>query len=133
MAQCDSAICPCGSGDTYVRCCGRFIQRGETAPTAEALMRSRYSAYVLGETAYVRDTWAVATRPVAPGEVFTPGKVKWLGLKILHVEDGQAHQETGVVEFVARYKIQGKAYCMHERSRFVRRDGRWLYLDGEQR
>ena len=90
-------------------------------------MRSRYSAYVLDLTGYVRATWHTSTRPeeVQPNE---PG-LRWLGLEVRQVEEDDASHAT--VEFVARSKWGGKAHRLHERSRFVREDGRWWYLDGE--
>jgi SEC-C motif-containing protein len=124
------APCPCDSGQTYVDCCGPWhagLSQGLHAPTPEALMRSRYSAYVLGLPDYLLATWHPAT---APGELALP-LVKWLGLEV------RAHQVTGAdtaeVEFVARYRVQGRAVRMQERSRFVRDDDRWFYVDGDQR
>jgi SEC-C motif domain protein len=133
--------CPCGGAapnarsgakpPRFVQCCGRFIDGGKTAPTALELMRSRYSAYVLGETAYLRATWAPQTCPVDldadPSAADAP---RWLGLQIKRftpIDD--AHAE---VEFVARYKVGGRAHRLHELSRFLRGgDGRWRYVDGD--
>ena len=86
-------------------------------------MRSRYSAYVLGLIDYLLGTWHPST---APGELELP-PVKWLGLEVRHTE---AAGDAGVVEFVARCKDNGRAERMHETSRFVRQEGRWLYIDG---
>jgi SEC-C motif domain protein len=125
------APCPCGSQDlnasTYVTCCGPFHHPvpATLAPTPEALMRSRYSAYVLGLLDYLLATWHPST---APGDLeLSP--LKWLGLEVRHAQEAG---DAGVVEFIARYKINGKAERIHETSRFVRVDGRWLYIDGEQ-
>ena len=122
--------CPCGSGETYVNCCGPLhaglgTDSGPVAPTPEALMRSRYSAYVLGLIDYLLATWHPST---APGELeLSP--VKWLGLEVLHA---QSSGDAGVVEFVARLRDgSGRAQRMHETSRFVREAGRWYYIDGE--
>ena len=126
--------CPCGSGETYVTCCGAFHtaflssahgRDDPHAPTPEALMRSRYSAYVLGLIDYLLATWHPST---APGELeLSP--VKWLGLEVLHA---QSAGDAGVVEFVARLRDgSGRAQRMHETSRFVREGGRWYYIDGE--
>lgn len=90
-------------------------------------MRSRYSAYVLGLEPYLLQTWAEETRPAALGLNEQP-QPKWLGLEVRHAAESG---DTAVVEFVARYKINGRAERMQERSRFVRRDGRWYYIDGE--
>jgi len=121
-----TAACPCGSGKTYADCCGRWhagLAEGQNAPTPEALMRSRYSAYGLGLIDYLLATWHPST---APGELELP-PVKWLELDIRHAE---MTGDAGVVEFVARLRDQGRGARLHEISRFVREDGRWLYIDG---
>lgn len=119
-----SKTCPCGSKD-YQACCGRFIDGGEVPQTAEELMRSRYTAYTLHDDAYLKATWHARTRPEEA--VAQDDGVKWLGLEVRrHVADGDA----ATVEFVARYKVGGRAHRLHEISRFVREDGRWFYVDG---
>lgn len=123
-------LCPCGSKLPYDDCCGRYLDAGVIAPTAEALMRSRYTAYVLRQEMYLLATWHPSTRPTALGlaaEVAT----QWLGLEVKRHMTQDARHAT--VEFVARYRINGRAHRMHEDSRFVREDSRWLYLDGEVR
>ena len=121
------AACPCDSGQPYGDCCGPWhagYAQGTPAPTPEALMRSRYSAYVLGLIDYLLATWHPST---SPGELeLSP--VKWLGLEVRHA---QATGDAGVVEFVARYRDSGKGVRLHEISRFVREEGCWLYIDGE--
>jgi len=92
-------------------------------------MRSRYSAYVLGNEPYLLATWHAATRPVSL-ELDRDGTTKWLGLEVRHHAHGGANAAT--VEFVARYKIGGRAARMHETSRFVREGDRWYYVDGDQ-
>jgi SEC-C motif-containing protein len=119
-------LCPCGSGRALAECCGRYLA-GALPPTAEALMRSRYSAYVLGDEAYLLATWHPDTRPASLDLTQEP-PVKWLGLAIKRHEDSGNDQ--AVVEFVARYKVGGRAQRMHEISRFVREQGRWWYVDG---
>jgi SEC-C motif-containing protein len=123
--------CPCGAGLAYETCCGRW-HRGSLhlqAPTADALMRSRYSAYVLGLLDYVRDTWHPRTRPAQLES--SPAGLKWLGLEVRrHVVRDDEHAE---VEFVARSRLHGRAQRLHELSRFVREEGRWLYVDGDIR
>ena len=126
--------CPCGRGDakkrpvTYADCCGRFVDNFDAspAPDAEHLMRSRYSAFVHERADYLLATWHPNTRPASLD--FDAG-AKWLGL------DVRAHQMTGdhtaEVTFVARYRLPSGAVRMHERSRFVREDGRWLYVNGD--
>jgi SEC-C motif domain protein len=122
------AACPCESGDTYAGCCGQWhggLAAGVHAPTPEALMRSRYSAYVAGQIAYLLATWHPST---SPGELEL-WPVKWLGLEVRHAE---ATGEAGVVEFVARHRdSSGRAQRLHEMSRFVRENGRWYYIDGQ--
>jgi SEC-C motif-containing protein len=119
--------CPCGSDLAYAACCGRW-HKGEPAPSAEALMRSRYTAFVRGDERYLLDTWHLSTRP--PTIVFVP-KQKWLGLKIVA---GETTADAAEVEFIARYRIGiASAKRLHERSRFVREGERWLYVDGEMR
>lgn len=123
--------CPCGSGASYEACCGRW-HHGESrlmAPTAEALMRSRYSAYVRQLGDYLLDTWHASTRPPAAIE-FEPN-LQWLGLEVRrHAMSGEDRAE---VEFVARSRLGGRATRLHECSRFVREAGRWMYVDGDLR
>ncbi len=117
-----AAACPCG-GAQYRDCCGRYHQ-GETPASAVLLMRSRYSAYVLGLHDYLLATWHARTRPA---DLHDGEQARWLGL------DVRAQREQGdeaTVEFIARYKIGGRAHRLHETSRFLREDGRWYYLDG---
>lgn len=120
--------CPCASGLPLARCCGRWHAGPEhlQAPTAQALMRSRYSAFVLEDAAYLLATWHPDTRPAAID--FEPG-LRWLGLEVRH--HAMAGEHRAVVEFVARSKLGGRAHRLHETSRFVREDGRWFYVDGE--
>ncbi|KRG68469.1 YchJ family protein [Pseudoxanthomonas dokdonensis] len=127
MAVAVAKACPCGSGRHYADCCGP-CHTGSAAADAEQLMRSRYSAYVLADTDYLRATWDPGTCP-ADLDASTPATT-WLGLSI------RQHRVTGDdradVEFIARYRIGGgRAVRIHELSHFVRRDGRWFYLDGE--
>ena len=117
--------CPCGSGDPLDDCCGRYHQ-GHPAPTAEALMRSRYSAFVRENAAYLLATWHASTRPAQLD--FEPG-AKWLGLEVR--AGAQTGEHSAEVEFVARYRVGGRAVRLHERSRFVREQGRWYYVDGD--
>lgn len=120
--------CPCGLGRPLAACCGRWLDGPQhlQAPDAEALMRSRYSAYVLQRGDYLRDTWHPRTRPAAID--FEPG-LRWLGLEVRHHAPQDADHAT--VEFVARSKLGGRAHRLHETSRFVREDGRWFYVDGD--
>lgn len=122
------ARCHCDSGNDYEVCCGPFIE-GDCLPgTAKQLMRSRYSAFVRADQAYLLATWHPETRP---SRVRFDEQQRWLGLKVRSTQAGDASDLTGEVEFVARFKIAGKGYRLHERSRFAKIDGRWFYLDGQ--
>lgn len=127
MATVTSPRCPCGLPAAYPECCGRY-HAGEAAPDAVRLMRSRYAAYVLGNAPYLLATWAAATRPTSL-ELDAEPAPKWLGLEVKRNEVIDA--DHALVEFVARYKIGGRAFRLHETSRFVREQERWYYLDGD--
>ncbi|MBS0353130.1 MAG: hypothetical protein JSR83_04415 [Proteobacteria bacterium] len=120
--------CPCGSQTPYTACCGPYIDGGVAAPTAEALMRSRYTAFTLGNEAYLRATWHPDFLP-ADLHLADDPPIKWLGLEVKRHQ--QQDVEHAIVEFVARNKIGGRAHRLHETSRFVLIDGRWLYTDGD--
>jgi SEC-C motif-containing protein len=131
MAPATNLPCPCGAADSYAACCGRW-HAGPLhlqAPTAEALMRSRYCAYVLDLTDYLLATWHPRTRP--PAIEPSPPGLRWLGLEVRGAR--QADTSHATVEFVARSKLGGRAFRLHETSRFERLDGRWLYVDGDLR
>lgn len=117
--------CSCGSGSALSDCCGKYLDGNSTAPTAEQLMRSRYTAYVRMNAPYLLATWHASTRP--PHLDLSP--TQWLGLTIKRHEVQDA--DHAIVEFIARYKIGGRAYKLHETSRFVREEGRWYYVDGD--
>jgi SEC-C motif-containing protein len=121
--------CPCGNQKSYAECCGR-CHSGNPAPDAESLMRSRYSAYVKHLETYLLATWHPTTRPERL-DLAAAAATKWLGLEV------KRHEVTGAdsasVEFVARFKVGGRAQRQHELSRFVREDGRWYYVDGGAR
>ena len=121
--------CSCGSSQSYVQCCEPLHQGLVNAATAEALMRSRYSAYVLRLSDYVLGTWHVSTRP-QDLDLSEDGATKWLSLTVVRALAGDLPNEAWV-EFVAKYKIGGQgAQRLHETSRFVRETGRWFYVDG---
>jgi SEC-C motif domain protein len=122
-----AAACPCGSGATRGACCGPYLDGEAFAPTAEALMRSRYSAFVEGRREYLLRTWAEETRP----EVLDlhPAQ-RWLGLNIRATSAGEVADDVGEVEFVARSRVEGRGQRLHERSRFRRVNGQWVYVDG---
>ena len=130
MAKPAPKACPCDSGAPYARYCGP-LHGGAPAADAAALMRSRYSAYVLGEADYLRASWHPSTRPAQLSLADAPGqRTVWLGLKV------ESHTVTGAdtaeVAFTARLRVGGgSAQRMHERSRFVREGGHWFYVDGD--
>ena len=134
------AGCPCG-GPALATCCGPYIAGTAIAPTAEALMRSRYTAYGQRNEPYLLATWHASTRPTEP--LFgAEEKLQWLGLEVKSAlrlrqrkaEDDDQNRDT--VEFVARFKVGGRAERLHEVSNFVREPGpddgalRWFYVDG---
>ena len=124
-----SAQCPCGADALYAGCCGRFLDGDELPATAEALMRSRYVAYVRQQADYLLRTWHPTTRPETLD--FSTDRSHWLGLQVVRVVAGRADDEQGTVEFVARYKVNGRAHRLHEVSRFGREAGAWVYLNAE--
>lgn len=123
----DPDNCPCGRG-RYADCCGPFHAGRDQAATAESLMRSRYSAFALGLTDYLWRTWHPRTRPE---NVVIDASDSWSGLELLDVVGGEPDDQEGLVEFVAHFTDGGQVGRLQERSRFVRRAGRWMYLDGD--
>jgi SEC-C motif-containing protein len=128
--------CPCGSGTAYALCCGPALAGERDAATAEELMRSRYTAFATGDVDHLVRTWHPRTRP----EVLElDPSTTWTGLTVVRTERGAAADDEGVVEFVAGFEepsaANGRAATgrLHELSRFARRAGRWVYLDGDQR
>ena len=122
--------CPCGNGLSYAECCGRChdgTATAATAATAEQLMRSRYSAFALGDAAYLRATWHPTTRPRT---LHLDPDVRWTGLDVLATSGGSLLEAEGTVEFRAHYVAAGQPGSQHELSRFVRDAGTWRYLDG---
>jgi len=124
--------CPCGSGAGFDACCGPVID-GEPARTAEALMRSRYTAYVLGDLDHIENTHAEDVRDAfnRSSAESTARSVEWVGLDIRGGEDGGEDDDTGTVEFAARFRKDGDLQVHHEISNFRREQGRWVYVDGK--
>jgi SEC-C motif-containing protein len=120
--------CPCGSGKLFGQCCGPCLSRQSAAPTAEALMRSRYTAFELRDGGYLRDTWDPGKCPKQLD--FEQDTRTWSSLEIVATVGGTESDERGVVEFKAKYELGDDTYLLHEASRFHRIDGRWVYLDG---
>jgi SEC-C motif-containing protein len=121
-------LCRCGSGIDYAQCCGPFHSGEKKPATAEALMRSRFTAYALRNADYLQNTWDAAGRPEAID--FSKETVEWLRLEIAKVKKGGAKDNKGVVEFKAYYLQDGEEYVMNEISQFVKRANGWFYLDG---
>jgi SEC-C motif-containing protein len=124
----NSTLCPCGSNKPYLACCSLYVEGNAPAPNAEALMRSRYTAYTLLREDYLLATWHTSTRPTSL-DLAADTATKWIGLEVKRHE--QQDTDHAIVEFVARYKVNGRAHHLHEVSRFVREDGRWFYVDGD--
>lgn len=124
MGAMTTRSCPCGLTGPYEKCCGRFHSGAAAAPSAEALMRSRYSAFVRRDAGYLLRTWHPRTRPQS---LELDPAVRWTGLEILGTADGSAFHTTGTVTFRASYR----GGSLHERSRFERVDGAWVYVDGD--
>jgi len=122
------AACPCGSGAGLSTCCGPFLDNTAQAPTAEALMRSRFTAFARGHTDHLFRSWHPRTRPA---EVAADPDLVWVRLEIHDVVAGGPGEETGEVEFSAHHDGPHGPGVLRERSRFVRRAGRWVYLDGD--
>ena len=120
----DGLACPCGSGEEYDACCGR-LHAGAPAPTAEALMRARYSAFAVANLAYLLGTYHSSSRP---GVFSLDPTIGWTRLAVLETADGGLFDDTGTVQFRAVYVREGKRGVMDETSRFVREDGRWTYV-----
>ena len=136
-----AAPCPCG-GPSFAACCGPFLEGHAAPPAAEALMRSRYTAYTLKDEDYLKATWHPSTRPAEP-IVDENEKIQWLGLEVksaLRLRQRKAdlpeQPDRDTVEFVARFKVNGRAHRLHEVSNFVREPetpggvARWFYVDG---
>jgi SEC-C motif-containing protein len=124
--------CPCGTGRPLARCCGPFHE-GAPAPTALALMRSRYTAYVRGAIDYLVETQAPETRAGLDRAAIErwSRETRWQGLEIVATEHGGETDADGIVEFVARGTTRAAAFAQRERSRFRRDGGRWYYVAGE--
>jgi len=122
-------VCPCGSKKSYAACCEPF-HLGQAFPqSAEQLMRSRYSAYVMKLEPYLIKTWAENTRP---GQIEFEDGVHWLKLRIVKTKQGHEQDQKGMVAFKAFYEVKGEKEVMTEKSQFVRdEEGHWAYLSGE--
>lgn len=120
--------CPCGTGRAYIECCGPLHTGARTAPTAVALMRSRFSAFAVGDIGYLLSSWHPDTRPA---QLELDEAITWRRLQIVDTDAGGEGDAVGIVEFRAQYVDGGSRHILHERSRFERVKGEWRYLDGE--
>ncbi|MGX1931998.1 YchJ family protein [Microbacterium resistens] len=118
--------CPCGTGDVYGSCCGPILA-GRPAPTAERLMRSRFTAFAVGDEEHLLRTWHPDSRPA---RVDLDADMDWLSLDVQATESGGPFDREGTVRFVARYRDADGRGALRERSRFVREPSGWLYVDG---
>lgn len=125
--------CPCGSGKPFSFCCEPAITGRKPAATAEALMRSRYTAFALGAVDYLINTTAARMRTPQDAELLTEQTqiTTWTGLDIIDTQAGQKDDQSGIVEFKAAFESPEGNATLHERSRFERESGQWVYLDGE--
>lgn len=124
--------CPCGSGDDYSKCCEKY-HKGEIVPSAESLIRSRYSAFAKNNIKYIGETHVPGTTDFDESEAqeWATGST-WKKLEIIKTFQGQKEHDKGVVEFKAFYSdSEGKEYCHHEISDFKQIDGKWYYADGQ--
>ena len=125
--------CVCGKGESLETCCGPYLKGEKRPETAEALMRSRYAAYALGNVDYILKTHDPNTAKDVDRnstEVWSKSST-WLGLEILKTEGGEPKDEAGTVEFVARYKLKGVTVNHRERASFRKHEGHWVFVDGQ--
>ncbi len=125
--------CPCGSGKPFAFCCEPALSGRKPAKTAEALMRSRYTAFALGAIDYLISTTVSRKRSPQDAELLSEQTqvTTWTGLEIIDTVKGQADDTTGIVEFKAAFDSPEGSAVLHERSNFERENGRWVYTDGE--
>lgn len=119
--------CPCLSGEVLDVCCGPVLAGAATAPTAERLMRSRFTAFAVGDADHLLASWHPSTRPRT---LDLDPETRWTRLDVIETEAGGPFDATGVVLFEAFYREGSERGSIRERSRFVREDRRWLYVDG---
>ncbi|MFP4417755.1 MAG: YchJ family protein [Chitinivibrionales bacterium] len=127
------SVCPCGTGKEYEECCLPYISREQKAPTAEKLMRSRYTAFVVGDVAYIHDTIDPAKRDDFDEKSIQDWSKnsQWKSLTIVNTSNGTEKDTSGTVEFIARYKLEGGTREHHEVGTFGKKDDQWYYIDGE--
>lgn len=121
--------CPCGSGNSYTKCCEPYLSGNAQPATAEQLMRSRYTAYTQKDSAYLYKTWHAKTQPKTIN--LDEDEMHWDRLELVRTEKGSESDQTGMVEFIAHFTIDGKQGALHEISDFCKENGTWFYVDGE--
>ncbi len=125
--------CPCGSGQPFDDCCRPYLEGDRPAPTAEALMRSRYTAYVMSNIGYIEETTHASRRDQfnrKESEAWSR-KAQWETLQIVHTENGGPQDEDGLVEFVVRFRDKGRMRQHNEVAEFKQEEGRWYFMDGK--
>lgn len=129
----ENANCHCGNNKPFNTCCEPFLLGSTLPPTAEALMRSRYSAFAVANVDYLQKTLVRASRRTfdRKGSLQWAKMSTWKGLEIVAVERGQASDTDGIVEFIARYEVKGEPKEHHERSLFRKNGDQWLYVTGD--
>ncbi|PFG20919.1 SEC-C motif-containing protein [Serinibacter salmoneus] len=120
--------CPCRSRRPFADCCAPYLTGEQNAPTAEALMRSRFTAYALGDLAYVARTWHPSTRPA---DLSPDPDTTWVALQIVETTAGRESDDTGTVHFRASFRTPTGRDVLEEISRFTRQNGAWVYVDGD--
>lgn len=125
--------CPCGSTNDYKNCCLPYISGEKNAPSAESTMRARYSAFVKGEIDYIEKTHDPKTKDQFDREGISDWShnSKWISLEIVNTDKGSEKDSEGMVEFVAKYEVQGVEQAHHELSQFKLIDGFWYFIDGK--
>ncbi len=121
-------LCPCGSNIPFSTCCKPIFADHAKAKTAEQLMRSRYTAFTMDENAYLLSSWAKETRPEKMDTKETP--VQWIGLDVESSEKGEITDSEGTVTFIAHFIVTSRLCHLREKSRFIKEDNKWFYLDG---
>lgn len=121
-------LCPCGSKAPFSKCCSPILEDHTKAQTAEQLMRSRYTAFTMDDNAYLLTSWARDTRPKEMDTKETP--VQWIGLEIESTEMGEKTDDKGSVTFIAHFIATSRLCHLREKSRFIKEDDRWFYVDG---
>ncbi|MER7012818.1 YchJ family metal-binding protein [Saccharopolyspora sp. NPDC000359] len=120
--------CPCGLGEPYAECCGRLHSGAGRASTAEQLMRSRFSAFAVGDVDYLLASWHPSTRPA---ELELDPEQRWVHLEVLERTGGGPFDTGGAVRFRAHYRLSGEKGSLTEHSRFTKEGGTWFYVDGD--